>query len=73
MSLKKYWWIFALAAPAFAGLLLSLVIYYKVAIWTYSGPDKVFEVKPGEGFSRINGRLAKEDIISSAKLFHRYS
>lgn len=73
MSLKKYWWIFLVAAPAFAGFLVSLVIYYKIALWSYNGPTTTFEIKPGEGFSRINARLDKGNFISSAKLFHRYS
>ena len=33
----------------------------------------MFEVKPGEGFASVNGRLKKQGIIDSAKLFHRYS
>jgi UPF0755 protein len=73
MSLKKYWWVFILGAPAFAGLLVSLVIYYKISLWTYNGPTTTFEIRPGEGFSKINARLSKSDFISSAKLFHRYS
>lgn len=73
MSLKKVWWVFVIAAPAFAGLLISLFVYYMVSVWTYKGPDVVFEVKPGEGFSKINGHLNQSELISSAKLFHRYN
>lgn len=70
---KKYWWVFIVAAPGFSLLALSALIYYKVSVWQYTGPDTVFEVKPGEGFSRINGKLNSRGLISSAKLFHRYS
>lgn len=73
MSLKKYWWVFLVAAPLLSFSALSALIYYKVSVWKYQGPDVVFEVKPGEGFSRINGNLNKRGLISSAKLFHRYS
>jgi len=73
VSLKKVWWVFVFAAPAFAGILISLLVYYQVSVWTYNGPDVVFEVRPGEGFSKINGRLSKKDLISSAKAFHRYN
>ncbi len=71
--MKKYWWVFVLAAPALSITLVSLLTYYLASIWTYSGPDIVFEVRPGEGFSSINGRLNRQGLISSAKLFHRYS
>ena len=73
MSLKKYWWLFILAAPGLAGLGLGALIYYKVSVWQYPGPDTIVEILPGEGFARINGKLSKKNIISSAKIFHRYS
>ncbi|MCF8058752.1 MAG: endolytic transglycosylase MltG [Bacteriovoracaceae bacterium] len=71
--MKKYWWIFIFAAPAMAFSMAALMVYYMMAIWQYSGEPIVFEVKPGEGFSRINGRLHKEGLISNAKIFHRYA
>ncbi len=71
--MKKYWWVFVFAAPAFAFAMAALMVYYMMAIWSYSGKDVVFEVKPGEGFSRINGRLHQQGLISNPKLFHRYA
>ncbi len=71
--MKKYWWVFIVAAPAFAFLMAGVMVYYKVGVWEYKGDPVVFEVKPGEGFSKINGRLHAKGLISSAKIFHRYA
>ena len=71
--MKKYWWVFTLAAPMFAVFLAGIRVYYSIGIWTYSGPDIVFEIKPGEGFSKINGRLSSKGIINSSRIFHRYA
>lgn len=71
--MKKYWWVFILAAPMFAVSMAGIMVYYMMSVWQYSGDSVVFEVKPGEGFSRINGRLHRNGIISSAKIFHRYA
>ncbi len=51
----------------------SLKVYHSIAIWEYTGPEKVFVIKPGEGFAKINHHLAKEDLINSSKLFYRYN
>lgn len=40
---------------------------------TYTGEDKVFEVRPGETFGRINQRLYDEGLISDKRLFHYYA
>ena len=71
--MKKYWWIFIFAAPMMAFSMAALMVYYMMAIWSYSGQSIVFEIKPGEGFSKINGRLHKEGLISNPKIFHRYA
>jgi len=71
--MKKYWWVFVLAAPAFAVLMAGAMFYYFISFSPYEGKDVVFEVKPGEGFSRINGRLHNKGIISNPKIFHRYA
>ena len=71
--MTRYWWVFLLAAPLFAILLAGVKVYYSIQIWEYQGPEVVFEVRPGEGFSSINSRLANQDLISSAKLFYRYA
>jgi UPF0755 protein len=70
MSNKKI--VFLFVAPLLAVMFWSVRIYYDLAIWKYDGPSVVFTVSPGEGFSKINGRLAKMGLISSPKVFHRY-
>ncbi len=71
--MKKYWWVFILAAPAMALFMAAVMVYYMIGVWQYQGDNIVFEVHPGEGFSKINGRLHSQDVISSAKIFHRYA
>ena len=39
----------------------------------YVASDSIFQVKPGEGFSSVNARLLNENLISSARIFHRYT
>jgi len=73
MSIKKSLWIFIIAAPLFALLLVSLQFYYVLEVWQYDGPDTSFKVKSGEAFSSINSRLYKNKYIKSAKVFYRYS
>ena len=51
----------------------SLKVYHSIALWEYAGPEKMFVIKPGEGFSKINHHLATEELISSSKLFYRYN
>jgi UPF0755 protein len=40
---------------------------------TYTGPDKIFEVRNGDTFGRINQRLFEDGLISDKRLFHHYS
>ncbi len=40
---------------------------------SYSGPDTEFTIKPGEGFSSINYRLMKSNLITDARIFHYYT
>lgn len=70
MSNKKI--LFLFAAPLLAVMFWSMRIYYDLAIWKYEGPSVIFVVNPGEGFSKINGRLNKMGLISNPKVFHRY-
>lgn len=60
-------------APIFAIFAAGLRVYYSLNIWQFPGPSIVFEVRPGEGFASVNGRLQKQGVIHSAKLFHRYA
>lgn len=71
--MKKIILIFVVIAPLFGFFLGGMKIYYDINISTYEGPETQFTIKPGEGFSSINGRLRNEKLIKSAKLFHRYS
>ncbi len=71
--MKKYLWVFLFAAPALAIFMAGLKVYYSMAIWQYEGESIVFEIKRGETFGQINGRLYRRGIISSAKIFHRYA
>lgn len=65
--------LFLLGAPLFALLLVAVRIYYSAVVWQYQGPDADFLISPSENFSSINSRLAKQKLISSPRLFHRYS
>lgn len=71
--MKRNYAIFLIAAPLLAFSLVAAQIYYFAVVWKYTGPETFFYIKPNEGFSSINSRLAKEELISSARLFHRYS
>lgn len=72
MSNKKNLFIFLVIAPLLGVSLALARLYYSVAIWEYTGPERQFEIKAGEGFSSINYRLKKEGFISSEKIFYRY-
>ena len=65
--------LYVIIAPLLALALAGVRVYYSLSIWGYSGKETVFTVRPGEGFSSINSRLYKNEIISSARLFHRYN
>lgn len=71
--MKKLHIVFLIGAPLFALILVALRIYYAAAVWRYEGPDVGFLISPSENFSSINSRLQKQQLISSARLFHRYS
>lgn len=40
---------------------------------SYTGPDRVFVVRTGDTFGRINQRLFDEGIISDKRMFHYYA
>lgn len=71
--MKKNHTLFLIGAPLFALLLVAVRIYYSAVVWRYQGPDADFLISPNENFSSINSRLQKQNLISSARLFHRYS
>jgi UPF0755 protein len=66
----------AIAIGILAPTSIALFITFKVMITfftPYSGETTNFSIKNGEGFSSINYRLGKEQIISSPRLFHYYT
>lgn len=70
--MKRAFIISSLLAPIFASFFLA--IHFSIIFFSpYSGEDTTFTVKPGEGFSRVNGRLLNKKIISDARLFHYYA
>ncbi len=71
--MKKTQTLFLIGAPIFALILVALRIYYSAVVWRYPGPDFDFVINPSENFATINSRLQKDNLIKSARLFHRYS
>lgn len=69
--MKRAFIISTMLVPFFlsAFLLIHAAILFYMP---YAGEDKVFVVKPGSGFSRINANLEREKIISDARVFHYY-
>lgn len=53
---------------------ISIIFYNAYLFYTpYVSEDKLFTVKPGQGFSSVNAKLSQEKLIISARLFHRYA
>jgi UPF0755 protein len=55
------------------GMAFALIVggyLYQLHSNAYSGADVFFTVKPGEGFSSINGRLSQAGLISNPRYFH---
>jgi UPF0755 protein len=71
--MKKNLFIFLVISPLFAITMAATRVYYIVYHSTYDGPEVSFSVKPGEGFSSVNGRLGRKDIISNTRIFHRFA
>jgi UPF0755 protein len=71
--MKTKLWIYLILAPLLGVLLAGARVYYLMEVWTYQGPEVHFKISSGEGFSSINYRLKKEQLISNSTLFHRYN
>ena len=70
--MKRAFILSSLLAPIFAAIFLS--IHFGIIFFSpYSGEETTFTVRPGEGFSSVNGRLASKGLISDARLFHYYA
>jgi UPF0755 protein len=55
-------------------VMAAFICHYAIKFQqTYTGPDKVFEVRNGDTFGKINQRLFEEGLISDKRLFHHYS
>lgn len=52
---------------------MGSMFYYHLQVWRYKGANTQFLVRSGEAFSRINYRLYKKGLISSATIFYRYA
>lgn len=61
-----------LLAPLLALSLISAHVYYLLNS-SYTETDKVFVVKPGDTFGRVNQRLKDEGIIDNTRVFHYYA
>jgi UPF0755 protein len=71
--MKKSLVIILIVAPLLSLFLVGARVYYNAVVWRYTGPNIEFTIVPGENFSQINAQLAKAELISSARLFHRYA
>lgn len=58
--------------PLIALTMISAHVYY-IFSQTYQGPDKVFVVKSGDTFGKINQRLSNDELISNTRVFHYYA
>lgn len=64
--------ILGIIAPLISAILICthlLVTFYT----PYQGEPVNFTIKPGEGFSSINYRLMKLDLVNNGRLFHYYT
>lgn len=70
--MKRAFILSTVLAPFFAAIFLS--IHFAIIFFSpYSGEPTTFTVRPGEGFSSVNGRLSSKGLISDARLFHYYA
>ena len=62
-----------LASVAILIIITSLYFINDIIYSPYTKEESTFVIKPGEGFSLINARLANENLISSPRAFHHYT
>ncbi|MFL5784009.1 MAG: endolytic transglycosylase MltG [Bacteriovoracaceae bacterium] len=70
--IKKTLFFMFVVGPLIACLMVGVHVWF-ILNQTYQGPDKVFIVKNGDTFGKINQRLSAEGIISNARVFHHYA
>lgn len=69
---KKASIVLLVIAPIVASVMVALKVI--LTFYTpYSGQTQLFTIRPGEGFSSINGRLLSKKLIPNARLFHYYT
>ncbi len=61
-----------IVAPLLAFMLIGAHVTF-IFKQTYDGPDKLFKVKNGDTFGKINQRLSDDGLISNTRVFHYYS
>jgi len=61
-------------------VLISTIVLASIASYvfiklsqTYTGPDKIFQVKSGDTFGKVNHRLYENGLISDKRVFHYYA
>jgi UPF0755 protein len=70
--MKKSLLIILVIAPLVSLILVGARVYYSLEVWRYEGPSREVVILPGQNFSQINAQLAKQQLISTPRLFHRY-
>lgn len=70
--IKKTLFFVFLVGPLLACLMIGTHVWWLMNE-TYQGEDVVFMVKNGDTFPKINQRLSDQNIISNARVFHRYA
>lgn len=70
--IKKTFLAIFIAGPLL-GLLLAGTHVMFLFKQSYTGPDKVFVVRNGDTFGRINQRLSDDGLISNTRVFHYYA
>lgn len=58
--------------PLIIGAYFFSASYFKLKE-PYQGPEKIFEVKNGDTFGKINQRLFEQGLITDKRLFHHYA
>ena len=45
--------LFLISIPLILFVLAGFKIYYAIYLWHYTGEEKTFEIRPGEGFPQL--------------------
>lgn len=69
---KKALFFTFVVGPLLALTMISAHVYYLMSR-PYEGEDKVFVVRNGDTFGKINARLSDEGLINNTRIFHYYA